>query len=187
MKKILNDINTKTISSVDSGLVAHAKALESEQQAMLEVANIDQAYNDALIFQVHVKQEQVERIEDRLESLINRQQARLQQTISSAPGLLTTPSTKRTWQTQKKQQQARLQSLHTRLEVVREIREGMGINAPRIEELATRKMRAENPDLADGWDAMREVARRCQLLVRQKEQRAQSQGITQSLGISRPT
>ena len=88
------------------------------------------------------------------------------------------------------EQQARLQTLHARLEAVREIKEGMGLHSPKIEELATRKMRAENPELASDWDAMREAARRHELLMRKQEQeRKQSQaqerpGRSQSLGLS---
>ena len=82
------------------------------------------------------------------------------------------------------------QMLHTRLEVVREIKEGMGIHAPKVEELATRKMRAERPELASDWDAMREAQRRHQALLRKQEQerkQAQEQrlGRSQSLGLSR--
>ncbi len=83
-----------------------------------------------------------------------------------------------------------MQTLHARLEAVREIKEGMGLHSPKIEELATRKMRAENPELASDWDAMREAARRHELLVRKQEQeRKQSQaqerpGRSQSLGLS---
>nr|BAE19715.1 TraN [Sphingomonas sp. A1] len=91
------------------------------------------------------------------------------------------------------QQQARLQSLHVRLEAVREIKEGMGLHSPKVEELATRKMRAENPELASDWDAMREAARRHQALQRREEQeRKQAQaleqrpGRSQSLGLTRP-
>ena len=66
----------------------------------------------------------------------------------------------------------------------------MGIHAPKVEELATRKMRAERPELASDWDAMREAQRRHQALMRKQEQerkQAQEQrlGRSQSLGLSR--
>jgi len=83
-----------------------------------------------------------------------------------------------------------LQTLHARLEAVREIKEGMGLHSPKIEELATRKMRAENPELAADWKAMREAARRHELLMRKQEQeRKQSQargrpGRSQTLGLA---
>lgn len=186
---------TSTTSRTDAagdGLLAAAEATEAEQQAALEAAPLDQTYQEALALYVQAKHDQVERIEDRLENLIDRQQARLQQTQANQPGLLSRPGAKRAWQNQQMQQQARLQSLHVRLEAVREIKEGMGLHSPKVEELATRKMRAENPDLASDWDAMREAARRHQALQRREEQeRKQAQalerpGRSQSLGLTRP-
>jgi len=186
---------TSTTSRTDAagdGLLAAAEATEAEQQAALEAAPLDQTYQEALALYVQAKHDQVERIEDRLENLIDRQQARLQQTQANQPGLLSLPGAKRAWQNQQMQQQARLQSLHVRLEAVREIKEGMGLHSPKVEELATRKMRAEKPELAADWDAMREAARRHQALQRREEQeRKQAQalerpGRSQSLGLTRP-
>jgi len=186
---------TSTTSRTDAagdGLLAAAEATEAEQQAALEAAPLDQTYQEALALYVQAKHDQVERIEDRLENLIDRQQARLQQTPANQPGLMSRPGAKRAWQNQQMQQQARLQSLHVRLEAVREIKEGMGLHSPKVEELATRKMRAEKPELAADWDAMREAARRHQALQRREEQeRKQAQalerpGRSQSLGLTRP-
>ncbi|CAD7741699.1 hypothetical protein LMG31886_45120 (plasmid) [Xanthomonas hydrangeae] len=151
-------------------LVEAAQEIQTEQQALLEAAPIEQTYQQSLAVYVQAKHDQVERIEDRLEQLVDRQQARLQQIQSSAPGLLSLPRTKAAWQQQQAQQQARLQTLHSRLDAVREIKEGMGIHSPKIEELATRKMRAENPELAADWDSMREAMRRHQALMRKQEQ-----------------
>jgi hypothetical protein len=96
------------------------------------------------------------------------------------------------WQNQQMQQQARLQTLHVRLEAVREIKEGMGLHSPKVEELATRKMRAEKPELAADWDAMREAARRHQALMPRRS-RSESrrrprsdQGGRRALGLTRP-
>jgi HD-GYP domain-containing protein (c-di-GMP phosphodiesterase class II) len=172
--------------------MAAAEAAEAEQQAALEAAPLDQTYQEALALYVQGKHDQVERIEDRLENLIDRQQARLQQTQANSPGLLSRPGAKRSWQNQQMQQQARLQTLHVRLEAVREIKEGMGLHSPKIEELATRKMRAENPELAADWDAMREAARRHQALMRREEQKRKESlalerpGRSQNLGLTRP-
>jgi hypothetical protein len=183
---------TSRTAAARAGLLAAAEATEAEQQAALEAAPLDQTYQEALALYVQAKHDQVERIEDRLENLIDRQQARLQQTQANQPGLLSRPGAKRAWQNQQMQQQARLQSLHVRLEAVREIKEGMGLHSPKVEELATRKMRAEKPELAADWDAMREAARRHQALQRREEQeRKQAQalerpGRSQSLGLTRP-
>lgn len=172
----------------DGGLLEAAQAAKIEQYATLDAAPLDQAYQETLAAYVQAKHEQVEHIEDRLENLIDRQQARLQQTQTTMPGRLSLPSSRSAWQAQQAQQQARLQNLHMRLEAVREIKEGMGLHAPRIEELATRKMRVEHPELAADWDAMREAARRDALLARKREQKqavtSECLGRGQSLGIS---
>jgi hypothetical protein len=153
-----------------------AQDLERAQQALLESAAIEQAYRQAQAAYVQARHAQVERIEDRLESLIDRQQARLQQTQQSRPGLLAMPGAKRAWQSQQAQQQARLHALQGRLEAVREIKEGMGLLSPRIEELATRKLRAEHPRLTADWDALQEASRRRQIALRQQaRERTQTQ------------
>ncbi|OKP41366.1 conjugal transfer protein [Aeromonas allosaccharophila] len=177
-------------SEQDDASLVETHAAEQEQHAMLESAPVEQTYQEALVLHVQAKHTQVERIEDRLESLIGKHQAQLQQLQANAPRMLSLPSTKRSWQAQQSQQQARLHTLHNRLESVREIKDGMGVHSPKIEELATRKMRAENPELAADWDSMREASRRHLLLSRQQESeraRKQEQGRSQSLGLtSRP-
>lgn len=167
--------------SADGGLLETAESLEREQQALVEATPIEQTYQESLTVYIQAKHDQVERIENRLESVIDRQQARLQQIQARAPGWLSMPGTKRAWQTQEVQQQARLQTLHHRLESVREIKEGMGLHAPKIEELATRKMRAENPELASNRDAMCEAVRRHQAMLQKQTREERSRG--QSLGL----
>ncbi len=173
-------------------LLRAAQEAEVEQQAILDTASQEHPYRQILALYVQAKLDQVVHIEDRLENLIYRQQARLQQIQASAPGRLSLPGSRRAWQNRQSQQQTRLQTLHTRLEAVREIKEGMGLHAPKIEELAALKMRAENPELASDWDAMREAGRRHQLQLREQEGR-QSQalkrtGRSQNLGLTaRPT
>lgn len=178
-------------NNAGEGLLEAAQEAETEQRALLEAAPIEQTYQQTLAVYVQAKHDQVERIEDRLEQLVDRQQAQLQRLQSNAPGLLSLPRTKAAWQQQQAQQQARLQTLHARLDAVREIKEGMGIHSPKVEELATRKMRAENPELAGDWDSMREAMRRHQALMRKQEQekkQAQERGRSQSLGLSnKPT
>lgn len=175
----------------EDSLLATAQALEREQQALLESAPIEQAYQEALALHVEAKHAQLERVEDRLEHLIDAQQARLQQIQANTPGLLSMPGARRAWQTQQAQQQARLQTLHNRLEAVREVKEATWLQSPVVEEMATRKMRAENPELAADWDAMREAGRKHQMLMRQKDKERQAEerqrpGRAQSLGVARP-
>lgn len=156
--------------NTDGSIQEIAESLEPEQQALFEAATLEQRYQDSLAVYVQEKHNQVERIEDRLEGIIDRQQARLQQMQSRAPGLLATPRIRRTWQVQLTRQQTRLQTLHHRLETVHEIKQGMGLNSSKLEELATRKMRTEHPELAADWDTMRAATRRHQAMLRKQEQ-----------------
>ena len=174
-------------------LLERAQEAQAEQAALLEAAPLESQYGAALAAQVEAKRDQAERIEDRLENLIEQQASRLQRAQASQPGLLCLPGTRAKWQAQLQQQQGVMQRLHTRLENVREIKEDMGFYAPRIEELATRKLRAKQPGLAEGWDEMQEAARRHQELMRKKEQErrqrvepeeGQRSGRGRSLGLS---
>ena len=172
--------------NVGEGLQKTAEGLEREQHALLEAAPLEQTYQESLAVYVQAKHDQAERIENRLEGIIDQQQTKLQQMQTRAPDRFWVPGTKRALQTQ---QHARLQMLHNRLETVREIKEGMGLHSPKIEELATRKMRADNPKLASDWDAMRETARRHQAMARNQEQerkQRQERSRRQTLNLSRP-
>lgn len=171
-------------------LLEQAREAQAEQQATLETSPLASEYSAALAAQIGAKQDQAARIEDRLEGLIEQQESRLMQIEAKQPGLLALPGQRARWQSQVQQEQALLLRLHCRLENVREIKEGMGVHAPRIEELATRKLRAEHPELAEGWDEMKEAARRHQALMRKKEQerrqqRARAGDDGQGLGRSR--
>lgn len=177
-QRLTDAANVRRVSDVQQqadGLLEQAQEAQAEQQATLETSPLASEYSAALAAQIEAKQDQAARIEDRLEGLIEQQESRLMQLEAKQPGLLALPSQRARWQGQVQQQQALLQRLHGRLENVREIKEGMGVHAPRIEELATRKLRADKPELAEGWDEMQEAARRHRDLMRKKEQERRQQ------------
>jgi len=147
-----------------------AQELQTEQTALLEATPLESQYSASFAVFVEEKHDQVERIEDKLENLIDLQVFRLQQTQASQPGLLALPGARSKWQQQVQQQQNTMQRLHGRLETVRDIKEGMGIYGPRIDELAIRKLRAQEPELANEWDDMQEAQRLHQALQRKQEQ-----------------
>jgi hypothetical protein len=156
-------------------LLERAEAEQTQQGALVEAAPAEFRYEAALAAQVKSKHEQAERIEDRIDNLIERQASRLQQTRAQQPGLLALPSTKARWQQQvQQQQQSTLQRLQGRLEIVREIADGMGIIGPRIEELATRRLRHLEPALASDWDELQEELRRHRAVQRTNGSRHQS-------------
>ncbi|WP_395827965.1 IncP plasmid survival protein KfrC family protein [Collimonas sp.] len=151
-------------------LLERAQEAQAEQTALLEASPLESQYSAAFAAQVEAKHDQAERIEDRLENLIEQQASRLQQTQAGQPGLLSRPGARAKWQSQVQQQQSAMQRLHGRLEAVREIKEGMGAHGPRIEELAHRKVRAHEPELAKDWEEMREAQCLHQALLRKQEQ-----------------
>ncbi|MBD8828998.1 IncP plasmid survival protein KfrC family protein [Pseudomonas sp. CFBP 13602] len=188
--------STATVSSEADALQQQAEDAHSEQQAILETSPVESLYTAALAAHVEAKHDQVERIEDRLEGMIEQQEAKLHQLEAKQPGILSMPSTRANWQSQVQQQQALLQKLHDRLEGVREVKDGMGLHGPRVEELATRKLRQAEPELAEGWDEMRAAQRAHEALMRKNDQakrlkveREQAatvgRGQTQSLSLNR--
>ena len=166
-------------------LVERANAEQAEQATLLDTPSIESQYATALAAQVESKHDQVERIEDRLESLIEQQSSRLQQARSQQPGLIALPSTKSKWQQQIQQQQSTMQRLQGRLEIVREIKDGMGVHGPRIEEMAARRLRHQEPGLTSEWDEHQEELRRTVALQRKKEmEQRQSATNGKTLGTS---
>ena len=167
-------------SQVDAqadSLLERARESQAEQVALAETAPLAPDYSAALAVQLEAKQDQADRIEDRLEALIASQTLRIQQTEDHKPGRLCLPGTKTNWQQQVLKQQATLQRLLERLEEVREIRDGMGVHGPKLEELAARKLRANEPALATDWDDVQAAQRGHQVLQRRRDQeRLRQQG-----------
>lgn len=150
-----------------------ALSAEREQVAIQDSSSVEQTYQQTLEIYVQAKHTQVERIEDRLELLIEQQQSKLQQTRLNQPGLLSRPSTKAAWNHQQAQQKARIHTLQHRLEEVREVSDSMSLNGSKIDELATKKLNNKQPDLAKKWNDMRTAQRKHQAMMRKKEQKQQ--------------
>lgn len=164
-----------TVAAEADELQHSAEDAEAEQQALLETSTIESDYLAALNTFVEAKHEQVARIEGRLEGIIEQQEAKLHRIESSRPGLLSMPGKRAGWQGQLDQQQALLQKLHGRLEVVREVKEGMGLHGPRVDELAARKLRHHERELTKEWDDFRAAQRGHQELLRQQEKKRRKQ------------
>lgn len=176
-------------------VAANALATEAEQQERDQAAEVDRdaghspsTYQAELETHIEAKQQQVERIESRLETLIEQQEARLLQTQQKRPGAFSLPSTRGAWRDRQEDQRARLQTLHARLDRVQSLKEGMSTHGPKLEELATRKLRTENPELAAEWDEAQARARREQLEKRQATKRETGHRAHrgQTLGLARP-
>jgi hypothetical protein len=167
-KPIVKPLRLDGVAAQADGLLEQAQAVQAEQTAMLEATPLESQYGAAFAALVEAKHDQAERIEDRLESLISQQTSRLQQTLTGQPGLFSSLGAQAR-QNQVKQQKI-IQRLQDRLEAVREIKEGMGVHGPRIEELVTRKLRAQEPGLTREWEDMCEARRLHQALLRSQEQ-----------------
>ena len=174
-----------------------ALSSEREQVAIQDSSSVEQTYQQTLEIYVQAKHTQVERIEDRLELLIEQQQSKLQQTRLNQPGLLSRPSTKAAWNHQQSQQKARIHTLQHRLEEVREVSDSMSLNGSKIDDLAAKKLSNKQPDLAKEWNDMRTAQRKHQEIMRKKEkkqqevkkkkkeQERQSRALMRGLGINR--
>lgn len=172
-------------------LLERAREVQEEQAVAVGISPLESQYTAALAAEVEAKHDQAERIEDRLEHLIEQQASRMQMTQAAQPGLLTLPGTRAKWQATVQQQQASMLRLQGRLELVREIKDGMSIHGPKLDELASRKLRHKEPELAEGWDELREAQRLHQAHLRKLEQekkhaleREQRQGVGAGLGRS---
>ena len=173
--------------AVADDLLNAAQDAGREQQTLMETAIAEQvSYQEMLAIYLQTKHGQVESIEDKLETLIVQQQALFQQSEAKKPGLLSLPNTKQQWAVRQSRQQARLHVLHNRLDFVRELKEGMGVHSPKLEELAERKLRRHDPTLAEEWDSSLEAHRKHQALLRkqgQEKKRFESVGVGLSLGL----
>lgn len=155
------------VDAQGDNLLNRALQTEAEQSALVDTATVENRYADALDAQLLAKQEQVDRIEDQLETLIGSQALELQKLQARRPGWLSKPGARAQWAQMMQRQEARLQRLRSRLDGVQEIREGMERHSSKLEVLAHRKVQFNNPALAREW---------IQLQVEQRRQRAQERG-----------
>ncbi|MFZ0930116.1 MAG: IncP plasmid survival protein KfrC family protein [Syntrophobacteraceae bacterium] len=174
------DINVENLDSqhdnrigaatdLGNDLLEQAQEAQSQQAALLESTPLESRYNGALANYVQEKQEQVERLQDRLENLIEKEMANLESCQAHRPaGLFLRPGARGAWQREQTGRQATIQRMQNRLEHVREIKAEMGFHGPKIEELAIRKLRLKESDLAGEWDDMRTAQRNHDATERQK-------------------
>jgi N12 class adenine-specific DNA methylase len=118
-------------------------------------------YQELLSRYIAGKRAQAARIDARLVEMIQAQHAKIG--AADTPKWWATPSTKQAWQENQARLDARLRSLSARLDAVRGIEKDNGLHGPKVEELATRKLRSRHPALTAAWDASREKERREQL------------------------
>lgn len=177
-KQLVRKVAHRSVGE-DSSAIMDGQAGELVEQAQeiqaTRPATPADRYDAAISAAVSARHEQCEQIEARLEQLVGRQTAQLQNTQALKPGRVSLPSTRARWLMQQQQQMAGLQRLQGRLQVVREIKDGIGAGGVSvIEELARDKLKRENPELVAQRDAQRkrESEERVQAVQREREQQA---------------
>ncbi|MFU8797089.1 MAG: Fic/DOC family protein [Gammaproteobacteria bacterium] len=145
------------------------QSIKPVQNTFINSAIIISQYDAALAEYIKKKQTQAERIEKKLETLIEQTTSYLNQLRSKKPSILSFSNTKIQWQQKIQQRQRTMQNFQDRLERICEIREGMGLYQSHIEALATKKLRRKEPILTKEWDNMMEMQRLHQTLMRKKE------------------
>lgn len=178
--------NNPLVNNVDeaSALESEAVAVEDSQQSLVETATLEQEYSSVLDSYIQQKSDQVNRIEDKLNQLLMKQQTQLQRMQSNKPSFLSLPKTKKLWRHQVNKQINVVANIQTRLTVVKEVKEGMGLHSSRIEELAHRKMRLDHKELCVKHDGLKEhlraVKREEKRVAKANEQKTLRKGLVQS-------
>lgn len=162
-------------------LIGSALAEQNELRGAVNSSPINELYENVLAVMTQVKHEQIDRIETRLEGLIDRQGAAQKQMLSQKPSVFAGLGARAKWQNAQAQTQARMFTLNTRLEQVREIKDGMGLHAPKVVEFATQKLKKEEPALLKDWEQM-QVAQRVHQARLRKEEQERKQVASKSLG-----
>jgi len=192
------DINVENLDSphgnrtddaayLGNDLLEQAQEAQSQQAALLDTTSLESRYTGALAEYIETKYEQVERLEDCLENLLEQKMANLEDYQAHRPaGLFFKPGARGAWEREQARKQATIQRLQNRLEHVREFKEEMSPHGPKIEELAARKLRLKEPDLVREWDDMRTAQRNHETIERQKKQqppRSRSLSRVRSLNV----
>ena len=124
---------TDAIADLGNDLLGRAQEAKASKQPFSTRAPLESRYNDALAEYAEAKYEQVERLEDRLENLIEQEMANLEDYQAHRPaGLFLRPGARGAWEREQARKQATIQRLQNRLEHVREIKEDMGLPARRL-------------------------------------------------------
>lgn len=172
-------------------LVGTALEAQKELRGNINSSPLEEIYENALAVMAQVKFEQIDRLETRLEGLIDRQSAAQKQMMSQKPGFFAMFGAREKWHNAQAKTQARMHTLNTRLKTVRDIKEGMGLHSPLVVQMAQQKLKIEKPELVKGWEDMQEAQRQHQAKLRKEEQeRKKVVNITksrgQTLSLTRP-
>lgn len=172
--------NLENVLNESENLAGFAKEIEKSQNSANFDESLDQKFQESFSEIIIAKQEQIERLENRLELLISEQEARVQLTQQKQPGMLSLPSTRAKWQEGLRHQQASLQRMNDRLEVVKDIKDTVTTTGSKIDAMARTKLRHQDPQLVDVWEEMQHARRLHETHLKrlQKEKQRHESGLT---------
>lgn len=167
-------------------LLFEADAIENTQQAMLEASSVELEYNSVLESYVQQKHNQVERIESKLAQLLQKQQVKVDRIRSAKPSFFSLPKAVKTWRNQLNKQIGIVAKIESRLTSVKDIRSSMGLHEPRIEELASRKLRLNEPSLYEEYCKKMEKERALENQTRSKmSEQKQGKKMKQAINLAK--
>ena len=154
---------------------ALARGIEADQVRLQSQGAAGERYHATLRTYLEANAQRLGRIEDRLETLIENQQAALGELETQRPGFFASAGTRTGWSADVEASRDRLQTLRGRLARVEELKE-------QSSELAEEKMREREPELAGAWDAARREARAAQTEQRREQQKTRQNERSQEQG-----
>jgi hypothetical protein len=181
--------STRAITAAANGVAAaenEASAILSQAETLrdFDFGLVADRYQASLATIVEEKIEQVERLETRLENLLEDQTTKLADIRSHQPGLLSGARARTQWSAQVAEAEAALQRIHSRLDKVREIRDEVTVHGRTVEVLAERQLAHRDPTLANEFAEM-EQARRLHEAHFREQARKRSQEIEPKRGAGR--
>ena len=170
--------NTRSSRSTHlDSVISQAEQLRDQQ--------VEQEYNDRFGVYVQEKAEQINRLESDLAEAIASEQRELEVIQQTRPGWSASKQARTQWRQRIAQHQARIAQLTVRLERVGKIKEAAGIYAEtKVQELAERKLRFDNPKLAEEWDKIQRRERQA-LIPTIESTQSLGQDLGRSLTLSR--
>lgn len=169
-----------------AALLFEADSLENTQQAMLESSSVELEYNSVLESYIQQKHDQVERIESKLTQLLEKQQVKADRIRSAKPSFFSLPKAVKAWRNQLNKQIGIIAKIESRLTFVKDIRSSMGLHEPRIEELASRKLKLNEPSLYEEYCKRMERERALENQTRSKErEKKQVKKVKQAITLAK--
>ena len=134
------------------------------QAELLRAEQLSLQHNAQLAYYAQAKAQQIDTLQAALQTALHNHVAKLAAIEHHAPAWPANRQARSAWQNQLAQAKTRLAELERRFERVGEIATGAGLYADSLlDELAARKLRFRDPNLARRWDALQQQQRKAAL------------------------